>query len=132
MTREEAKEILTHNWTRVDNPNYSESELDEAFFMAIEALTNVQNLHNGDIISRQGAIATVEELNKKVNDGRVSDTICTSDVLRRLKSLPSAEQKKGHWIDDETNYTCSECYRGCWVNSDYCPWCGADMRGEEA
>ena len=43
MTREEAKEILTHNWTRVDNPNYSESELDEAFFMAIEALT-LQNL----------------------------------------------------------------------------------------
>ena len=38
MTKEEAKEILTHNWTRVDNPNYSESELDEAFFMAIEAL----------------------------------------------------------------------------------------------
>ena len=38
MTREEAKEILTHNWTRVENPNYSESELDEAFFMAIEAL----------------------------------------------------------------------------------------------
>ena len=40
MTREEAKEILTHNWTRVDNPNYSESELDEAFFMAIEALSD--------------------------------------------------------------------------------------------
>ena len=39
MTKEEAKEILTHNWTRVDNPNYSESELDEAFFMAIEALS---------------------------------------------------------------------------------------------
>ena len=39
MNREEAKEILTHNWTRVDNPNYSESELDEAFFMAIEALS---------------------------------------------------------------------------------------------
>ena len=38
MTREEAREILTHNWTRVDNPNYSESELDEAFFMAIKAL----------------------------------------------------------------------------------------------
>lgn len=39
MKKEEAKEILTHNWTRVDNPNYSESELDEAFFMAIEALS---------------------------------------------------------------------------------------------
>ena len=44
MTREEAKEILTHNWTRVDNPNYSESELDEAFFMAIEALQNEETL----------------------------------------------------------------------------------------
>ena len=45
MTREEAKEILTHNWTRVDNPNYSESELDEAFFMAIEAL-KADAVHN--------------------------------------------------------------------------------------
>ena len=55
----------------------------------------------------------------------------TEEDVTRLLSLPSAEQKKGHWIDDETNYTCSECYRGCWVNSDYCPWCGADMRGKE-
>ena len=38
-------------------------------------------------------------------------------------------EKKGHWIDEKTNYLCSECHRGCWVNSDYCPWCGADMRG---
>ena len=40
-------------------------------------------------------------------------------------------QKKGHWIDEGTNYLCSECHRGCWVNSDYCPWCGADMTGDE-
>lgn len=46
MNTEEAKEILTHNWTRVDNPNYSESELDEAFFMAIEALS-------ADTVSRE-------------------------------------------------------------------------------
>lgn len=46
MTREEAREILTHNWTRVDNPNYSESELDEAFFMAIEALNNSIQMSN--------------------------------------------------------------------------------------
>ena len=38
MTREEAREILTHNWTRVDNPNYAYEELDGAFHMAIEAL----------------------------------------------------------------------------------------------
>lgn len=38
MTREEALDILTHNWTRVENPNYDESELDKAYYMAIEAL----------------------------------------------------------------------------------------------
>ena len=52
MTREEAKEILTHNWTRVDNPNYSESELDEAFFMAIEALERVEELELKEFFSR--------------------------------------------------------------------------------
>lgn len=44
MTREEAREILTHNWTRVDNPNYSESELDEAVDMAITALQQEEHL----------------------------------------------------------------------------------------
>lgn len=39
MTREEALEILQHNWTRVENPNYSNDELDEAYYMAIEALS---------------------------------------------------------------------------------------------
>lgn len=45
-------------------------------------------------------------------------------IIKKLEALPSA-QKKGHWIDEGTNYSCSECHRGCWVNSNYCPWCGA-------
>ena len=44
-----------------------------------------------DLISRADAIDTVEELNRKVNDGRETDTICTSDVLRRINTLPSAD-----------------------------------------
>lgn len=61
MTREEAKEILTHNWTRVDNPNYSESELDEAFFMAIEALS-------ADTVSREHHDMEVKELKHQIKD----------------------------------------------------------------
>lgn len=41
--------LPSHNWTRVDNPNYSESELDEAFFMAIEALS-------ADTVSREDTV----------------------------------------------------------------------------
>lgn len=71
-----------------------------------------------DTISRATAIETV----------RKSKSI--GQAHRMLVQLPSA-QKKGHWIDEGTNYACSECHRGCWVNSNYCPWCGADMRGEQ-
>lgn len=49
----------------------------------------------------------------------------TADVVERKKG-----KWTGKWIQEETLYTCSECHRGCWVNSNYCPWCGADMRGD--
>ena len=48
------------------------------------------------------------------------------DVIDTIRELPTAE-RVGKWIDEGTNYSCSECHRGCWVNSDYCPWCGARM-----
>ena len=76
-----------------------------------------------DTISRQAAIDAVSKACFELRGvfGRCEDA---------LKALPSA-QKKGHWVDEGTNYSCSECHRGCWVNSNYCPWCGADMRGEQ-
>lgn len=58
--------------------------------------------------------------------GEIWELNC-QEIREALNTVPSA-QKKGHWIDEGTNYCCSECHRGCWVNSDYCPWCGADMR----
>lgn len=52
------------------------------------------------------------------------------------------ERKKGKWINAEckdgtTAHKCSECKRlvGYSVSSltwfNFCPWCGAEMRGEE-
>lgn len=77
------------------------------------------------------ADALLEEL--KVCDFVVSsiigdgDTLLfEDDVIKRIKGMPTAE-RVGKWIDEGTNYSCSECHRGCWVNSDYCPWCGARM-----
>lgn len=68
-------------------------------------------------------------------------TVDTNDIMR----FPSAEpeQKKGEWLhkpneyDDDT-YECSRCGEP-WTliegtpkenNMNYCPNCGADMRGE--
>ena len=85
-----------------------------------------------DLIDRREAIDAFE------------DTTFTKNEIRRiLTDVPSAqpERKKGKWIFEEckgnTYFRCSEC--GEIVTSafmgfpryEYCPMCGADMRGEE-
>lgn len=52
------------------------------------------------------------------------------DIVK-LTMETNESRPKSKWIDEGTNYCCLECGRECWVNSNYCPWCGADMRGEE-
>ena len=81
-----------------------------------------------DLIRRQDVIgALTMECSWIIYDEHGQLTPNGEEIIGTLKKIPSA-QKKGHWIDEGTNYYCSECHRGCWVNSDYCPWCGADMR----
>lgn len=113
MTREEAKEILTHNWTRVDNPNYSESELDEAFFMAIEALS-AEVVHKPDYSYE-------------------------ADMVRRLKESLSANAEHGVWEHIESPledniFKCSKCGNPLKIPTvdgepiyNYCVHCGAKM-----
>ena len=48
MTRDEALEILDHNWTRLVNPDYTDEELGKAQNMAIEALEEVIERKHGE------------------------------------------------------------------------------------
>ena len=60
-----------------------------------------------------------------------------------LKDMPEVEEKTGHWIeqdgyDGDTYYDCSECGESfCLIEGtptdnlyNYCPNCGAEMKGE--
>ena len=71
-------------------------------------------------------------------------TIITNYLYHDLTTAYSAqsERKKGRWINAEckdgtTAHKCSECKTlvGYSVSSltwfNFCPWCGAEMRGEE-
>jgi Zn finger protein HypA/HybF involved in hydrogenase expression len=64
---------------------------------------------------------------------------CHECSARRLYAKDYRKVERGEWIYDAENecFICPKCkssalnnYRGLSVNSDFCPNCGADMRGE--
>ena len=61
-----------------------------------------------------------------------------TDCIRYMDAADVAQVRHGRWIwhSEERGYLCSECGSGCllnyesdWHKSDWCPHCGADMRG---
>lgn len=55
-------------------------------------------------------------------------------VISDIESLPAIELKKGKWIKDNlVGWKCSNCGEHIVLDikyGNYCPNCGADMRGE--
>ena len=113
-----------------------------------------------DLISRQAALNEIAEWMLEygaLNEKRERDAL--QHVARGIKKLPSVqpERPKGEWIPvdsysafggDEATwmahgnpvafYYCSECKEQAYAGedgepliTDYCPNCGADMKGEQ-
>ena len=88
--------------------------------------------HACDCISRQEAIDFFNELDKR-SPHRVLRPEQARYILMRLPSA-QPERKNGEW-ERASFYNgtpvCSECYlEGRW-DWDFCPNCGADMRGKQ-
>ena len=98
----------------------------------------------GDLISRQDVLGLIEHLD--VDFANSFDPHTLTEICRCVKEMPSVENK-GEWIEVVTerfpngekrmwHYECSACSTGeppCPINKehwDFCPNCGADMRGE--
>ena len=82
------------------------------------------NVLSKDLIRRQDAIDAVDIGN--LHRGIV-------DALQSIMSeLPSAV-KHGHWVwkKPSDDCRCSNCGKIADQKYPYCPWCGADMRGDE-
>jgi len=115
---------------------------------AIEQLPSAQpethdkhtETHACDLISRQ---AVIEALGKEPevwtdSDAEIAERNQWRMDVAAIKAVPSAEpeRKKGRWIDRDhmpNHARCSECgFFDEWAYEyNYCPNCGADMRGEQ-
>lgn len=104
---------------------------------------------DGDTISRSQAIKDISEW---ATDILHPDRLVKEDAIHILESLPSAEPKTGEWMRLEreenvydlhgvptwgVNYMCDKCgfittaIQDHFGQYNFCPSCGADMRGEE-
>ena len=100
------------------------------------------------LISLKQVLDTVDEM-PVMKDNNGMEFIERSLTKTRIGVLPSAqpERKRGRWINVVKNphvgtflYKCSECGDRCYEMPvladgepvlDFCPTCGADMRGEQ-
>lgn len=122
MTREELIKHLEH---LADYVKYSEDA--PALREAIEMLKS----DDGDTISRQTAVdALIKWYGCEPSDIGAFENI--------VEKLPSArqERKMGKWVTKSTNGemfdSCSVCGYVEWdAPRNFCPNCGADMRGKE-
>ena len=82
-----------------------------------------------------------ETIEKHQNSDMFTRTVrAAKNMITIIKQMPSAdvvEVKHGEWIDEEIDCNgifvityCSECKEQCDYRTDFCPNCGADMRGE--
>ena len=62
----------------------------------------------------------------------------SKDIIEReINAIPSADRPRGEWIEQEDDYhhywECSECGMGVGLDDirNFCPNCGADMRGKD-
>ena len=92
----------------------------------LEKLPSAQPEQCEDAISRQDAINALDDeitITGKSNAYVVKDYV--QRVKRKLEKLPSVTPKR------KTEFLeCSECGRGRYFCSNFCPNCGADMRSE--
>lgn len=107
-----------------------------AMEIAVDAMQRMLDV-DGDLVSRREGINTLCEI---CDRSKHPDWVYTDEFCRALGALPSAqpERKTGHWVEAEEDWRhqlvwwkCSGCGSDVSTMYKYCPYCGAEMRGEE-
>ena len=141
MDKEQAIEIIERH---IDNNIASGSLVGQALSMAIDALKAQLSMEDAtsDTISRQQAIDAIRMDISIIPFAKAREYVreAIETIYNRIEELPSAqpEPKEGHWKKDESDdcpivfqqfRICSVCGTIEMSETNYCPNCGAKMKG---
>ena len=91
-----------------------------------------------DLIRRSDAIKAVEPYLDYIEiipfcgaKPYVREAVC--GIRSKIKFIPTIEPKRGRWIpvDNGHHVRCSECGRCGFASNNFCPNCGARMKGAD-
>jgi rubrerythrin len=74
-------------------------------------------------------MSLIEELRSKVSRDNRDLLDRAADRIEELEDI--CKQSEGEWGFDGMSWTCSECgeYATKGIKTDFCPYCGAHMKG---
>ena len=134
----EDKDILFDIKNRGFTP---QTETDQVIIDALYNSKPYEERLQGDLISRQDAIDALEEqldylqmLNKNENPTAEGKWYGVNWARNTIADLPykQNERPKGEWrVRHDNHFRCTNCEQYSSFNFNYCPNCGADMRGEK-
>ena len=93
--------------------------------------TKIREINN-DLISITKSVVVHTTKYSKFGGYEGTVDIYTMDIAKDLYNAGYRKQKEGKWIKDNNKRTCSLCGYLYYSNNDnfnYCPNCGAEMRG---
>ena len=117
---------------------------EKTIYNSIKAMPNTVSLQaDGDLISRQAVLETIEDCNKSGLTGIFCSYQDGKRFEQLINELPSVTipNKTGHWIADVdkwgdvvttvNGYRCDKCNAFNSDKDNFCPNCGAKMEGEQ-
>lgn len=103
----------------------------------IAIMHSIPLTESDDCVSREAVNILVDELARAISDERccISRGRSTATIMQDILDLPSVQPKqdKGEWIAYHlgAKWICSQCNEKNDSRDNFCPNCGADMRGEK-